>query len=230
MEETLPKTMTKPKEEGYRLLNYLGVAEEVQTMFSSVIHEEPSGKLFFCYRDNSDEMVDEEYFTLRRFKPAARGMAVCNPSSRELVTDMYVSDSLMSLIVFCHFHFKRRSFQHVVFCSTGVKPEKELFLRYWREYSKAKIHLLFGNSILGRVLDCKLAHWVRGEDYSFYLHHSQIISSSPTGRLITISREGFSMRSYFRRIGGRNLVTTHKPTLNSIDNYINLLTHKTIQS
>ena len=180
--------MTRVKEEGYRLLNYLGVAEEVQNMFSSVIHEEPSGRLIFCYRDKFDEMVDEEYFTLRRFKPAARGMAVCNPSSRELVTDMYVSDSLMSLIVFCHFHFKRRSFQQVVFCSTGLKPEKELFLRYWKEYSNAKIHLLFGNSIMGRVLDCKLAHWVRGEDHSFYLHHSQIISSCPTGKSITIPR------------------------------------------
>src|SRR5690554_7477673 len=111
--------MTRVKEEGYRLLNYLGVAEEVQNMFSSVIHEEPSGKLIFCYRDNSDEMVDEEYFTLRSFKPAASGMAVCSPSSRALATDMYVSDSLMSLITYCHFHFKRRSFQHVVFCSTG---------------------------------------------------------------------------------------------------------------
>lgn len=199
-------------------------------MFSSVIHEEPSGKLFFCYRDNSGEMVDEEYFTLRSFKPAARGMGVCSPTNRELVTDMYVSDSLMSLMAFCHFHYKRQSFQHVVFCSTGVKPEKELFLRYWREYSEAKIHLLFGNSILGRVLDCKLAHWVRGEDYSFYLHHNQIISSGPAGKSILISREGFSMRSYFRRIGGRNLVITHKPSFKSIDNFINLLTHKTIQS
>src|SRR5690554_5797901 len=180
--------MTRVKEEGYRLLNYLGVAEEVQNMFSSVIHEEPSGKLIFCYWDKTNEMVDEEYFTLRRFKSAARGMAVCSPSSRGLVTDMYVSDSLMSLIAFCHFHFIRRSFQHVVFCSTGVKPEKELFLRYCKEYSQAKIHLLFGNSILGRVLDCKLAHWVRGEDHSFYLHHSQIISSCPTGKSITIPR------------------------------------------
>src|SRR5690606_3845514 len=230
MEETLPKTMTKPKEEGYRLLNYLGVAEEVQNMFSSVIHEEPSGKLIFHYRDNSVEMVDEEHFTIKSFKPATRGMAVCSHSGRELVTDMYVSDSLMSLMAFCHFHFIRQSFQHVAFCSTGLKPEKGLFLRYWKEYSKAKIHLLFGNSILGRVLDCKLAHWVRGENYSFYLHHNQIISSSPTGKSNTIPRKGFSMRSYFRRIGGRNLVTTHKPSLKSIDNFINLLTHKTIQS
>src|SRR5690606_36369792 len=122
MEETLPKTMTKPKEEGYRLLSYLGVAEEVQDLFSSVIHEEPSGKLIFHYWDNSDEVIDKEHFTLKSFKPAAQGMAVCSPSSRELVTDMYVSDSLMSLIAFCHFHFKRRSFQHAVFCSTGVKP------------------------------------------------------------------------------------------------------------
>src|SRR5690606_1664722 len=119
--------------------------------------------------------------------------------------------------------FKRRSFQHVVFCSTGVKPEKELLLRYWKEYNMAKIHLLFGNSILGRILDCKLAHWVRGEDYSFYLHQSQIISSSPAGKSVKLPREGFSMRSYFRRIGGRNLVSTHKPSSNSIDNYINLL-------
>jgi hypothetical protein len=230
MEETLPETMTKVKEEGYKLLNYLGVAEEVQYMFSSVIHEEPSGKFIFYYRDNSDEMVDKEHFTMKSFKPAASGMAVCSPSSRELITDMYVSDSLMSLIAYCHFHFKRRSFRQVVFCSTGLKPEKRLFLRYWKEYNKAKIHLLFGNSILGRVLDCKLAHWVRGEDHAFYLHYNQIISSSPTGKSITMPRERFSMRSYFRRIGGRNLVTTHKPSLNSIDNYINLLTHQTIQS
>src|SRR5690554_6331419 len=230
MEETLPKTMTKPKEEGYKLLNYLGVAEEVQNMFSSVIHDEPSGKLIFYYRGNSDEMLDKEHFTMKSFKPAASGTAVCSPSSRELATDMYGSDSLMSLIAFCHFHFKRRAFQHVVFCSTGVKPEKGLFLRYRKEYNKAKIHLLFGNTILGRVLDCKLAHWVRGEDFSFYLESSGIISSDPAGKSFTISREGFSMRSYFRRIGGRNLVTTHKPSLKSIDNYFNLLTHKTIQS
>src|SRR5690606_33234507 len=199
-----------------RLLNYLGVAEEVQNMFSSMIHEEPSGKLIFCYRDNRDDMVDKEDFTMKSFKPAASGMAVCSPSSKELVTDMYVSDSLMRLIAFCHFHFKRLSFQHGAFCSTGVKPEKELFLRYWKEYNKAKIHLLFGNSILGRVLDCKLAHWVRGEDHSFYLHHSQIISSGPAGKSFKLPREGFSMRSYFRRLGGRNLVTTHKPSLNYI--------------
>src|SRR5690606_1244052 len=200
------------EKEAYELLDYLGVDKEVQIMFSSIIHKEPSGKLVFFYRNKANEMVDEEYFTLRSFKPAAKGMAICCPSGRELVTDMYVSDSLMSLIAFCHFHFKRRSFRHVVFCSTGVKPEKGLFLHYWKEYNKAKIHLLFGNSILGRVLDCKLAHWVRGEDYSFYLHHSQIISSGPTGKLITISREGFSMRSYFRTIGGRNLVTTQRPS------------------
>src|SRR5690606_10664074 len=113
----------KPKEEGYRLLNYLGVAEEVQNMFSPVIHEEPSGKLIFCYRDNSGEMVDKEHFTLKNFKPAARGMSVCSSSRRELVTDVYVSDSLMNIIAFCHFHFRRLSFQHASFFSTGVKAE-----------------------------------------------------------------------------------------------------------
>lgn len=198
-------------------------------MFSSVIHEEPSGKLIFCYRDNNDEMVDKEHFTLKSFKPAVSGMALCSPSSRELVTDMYVSDSLMSLIAFYHFHFKRQSFRHVVFCSTGLKPERQLFLRYWKEYSKAKTHLLFGNSMLGRIMDCKIAHWVRGEDSSFHLYSSQIVSSGPAGKSFTLPREGFSMRSYFRRIGGRNLLTTHKPSLKSIDNYINLLTHKTLQ-
>ena len=222
--------MTKTKEEGYKLLNYLGVAKEVQILFSSIIHEEPSGKLIFFYRDNTDEMVHEEYFTLRSLKPAVRGMAICSPSRKESVMDIYVSDSSINLIAFCHFHFKRLSFQHAAFFSTGVKPERGLFLHYWKEYNMGKIHLLFGNSLLGRILDCKIAHWLRGEDYSFYLQGSQIISSAPGEETIALAREGFSMRSYFRRRGGRNPVATHKPSLKFIDNYINLLTHKTIQS
>lgn len=221
--------MTKTKEEGYRVLNYLGVAEEVQSQFSSIIHEETSGKLYFLYRNKSDEMVDKEFFTLCSFKKAARGMAVCCPARKEWVTDIYVSHSMLNLIAFCHYQYKRYSFDHSAFFSTGVKPERDLFLRNWKECNKGKIHLLFGNFLMGRILDCKLAHWVRGEDFTFYLGRNQIVSSNSMKKSFTIPQEGFSMRSYFRRIGGKAKATTHKPSQRSIDNYIHLLTNKTLQ-
>ena len=217
------------EEEAYELLDYLGVDREVQRLFSSVINQEHSGRIYFDFRDSTSEIVDREYFTVTHLKKASKGVSLCIPEDVQVVRDAFISNSMIELVAFCHCLNKRSSFRNAVFFSTGLKPDRELFLEFWSRFKNAKVHLLYGNSLLGRVTDCKIAHWLRGEDYSFYLSGSQIISSAPVEETIALAREAFSMRSYFRRRGGRNLVATHKPSLKSIDNYINLLTHKTLQ-
>lgn len=217
------------EEEAYELLDYLGIDREVQRLFATVINQEHSGRIYFDYRDSTSEIVDREYFTMTYLKKASKGVSLCIPEDVQYVNDAFISNSMMELIAFYHCLNKRASFRNAVFFSTGLKPDRELFLEFWRRYENAKVHLLYGNSLLGRIIDCKVAHWLRGEDYSIFLQGSQIISSAPGAETIALPREGFSMRSYFRRRGGRNPVATHKPSVKSIDNYINFLTHKTLQ-
>src|SRR5690554_4884530 len=102
--------MKMTKEEGFDLLNYLGIDIEVQRLFFPVIQEEDSRNLIFTYKDPYGETVDKEYFSLTRFKQATKGIAVCCQADSQRVMDIYVSTSFINLIAFCQIHFKRLSF------------------------------------------------------------------------------------------------------------------------
>lgn len=211
------------------LLDCLGVDQEGQRLFASAINQEFSGRIYFNHRDSTSEIAGREYFTVTHLKKASEKVSLCLSEDVHIVKDAFISNSMIELIAFCHCLNKRASFRTAVFFSTGLKPDRQLFLEFWRKFKNAKVYLLYGNSLLGRIIDCKIAHWLRGEDYSFYLCGSQVVSSAPGEETIAFPREGFSMRSYFRRRGGRNPVATCKPSLKSIDNYINLLTDKSLQ-
>src|SRR5690606_2536766 len=135
------------EEEAYELLDYLGIDREVQRLFKTVIHQEHSGRLYFDYRDSTSEIVDREYFTMTHLKKASKGGCWCLPEDVQFVNDAYISNSMMELIAFCHCLNKRASFRNAVFLSTGIKPDRELFLEFWRRYKNAKVHLLYGNSL-----------------------------------------------------------------------------------
>lgn len=220
--------MRNPEERGFDLLDYLGIDIRIQRLFAPVIHEEDGGRLLFFHHDLAGNTVDQEVFTLKYLKKATQGIRVCTPSGT--ITDIYVSDSFMNLIVFCQLHSQRFSFRYSTFISTGLKLDRELFLAHWNKWERRKIHTLFGNTLLGRVLDCKIAHWARGQEASFSLNDREVIANTSKGKSAIIPNEEFSMRSYFRRIGGRVPIATHKPAMKSIDNYLNIIfNHKILQ-
>ncbi len=62
----------------------------------------------------------------------------------------------------------RIDFTYAAYLATGAKMDKELLLAgIFRYPAGIKIYTVFGHSLIGRVRDCKVQHWVKGMDCLF---------------------------------------------------------------
>ncbi|WP_114751982.1 hypothetical protein [Pleomorphovibrio marinus] len=205
--------------EGVELLDSLGINREVQQLFSEVLREDASGRLIADYRDGNGKLVDREIHGISTHKLSSCGILQCSPALPENVRALYISDAVMQLVFMVQRKVKRRDFAYSAFLATGARLDKALVLAGIDQYPKGiKIYTVFCHSLLGRIRDCKVQHWVKGLDCRFRIEGNKVVALFK-GKEFWMSVGEFSLRNHLRQVGVRQTVTTIKPVIKQSYNF-----------
>ena len=205
--------------ERFELLESLGVSREVQQLFSEVLREDEKGRLIADYLNEHGGVVDREVIAVLNHKLSSRGVLYFSPAEPENVRALYISDAFMHLIYLVQRKMGCVNFAYSAFLAIGAKMDKRLLLKGVEHYPKGvKIYTVFGHSLLGRVRDCKVQHWLKGEDCLFTIADNRIVASFK-GKNFCMPVGEFSLRNHCRQVGQRQTVSTSKPFDKNIDNF-----------
>ena len=205
--------------EKFELLESLGVSREVQHLFSEVLREDEKGRLFADYRNAHGGVVDREVIAVLKYKLSSKGVLYFSPAAPENVRTLYISNGLMPLIYLVQRKMGCVNFAYSAFMAIGAKMDNRLLLKGVEQYPKGvKIYTVFGHSLLGRVRDCKVQHWLKGEDCLFTIADNRVVASFK-GKEFCKRVGEFSLRNHCRQVGQRQTVSTCKPFDKNIDNF-----------
>lgn len=205
--------------ERFELLESLWVSREVQQLFSEVLREDEKGRLIADYLNEHGDVVDHEVLAVLKHKLSSRGILYFSPAEPVNVRTLYISDGLMPLIFLVQRKMGRVNFTYSAFLAIGAKMDKRLILKGVEQYPKGvKIYTVFDHSLLGRIRDCKVQHWVKGEDCLFTIADNRVVTSFK-GKEFCMPVGEFSLRNHCRQVGQRQTVSTSKPFDKNIDNF-----------
>src|SRR5690606_6722523 len=95
--------------------------------------------------------------------------------------------------------------------ATGAKLARSIFVDAVGKYLYVKkYYAVFGHSLIGRVRDCKVQHWLMGEECSFRMEGDVLVSCYQNKNHSLPVRE-FSLRNHLRNLRIRQTLTTFKP-------------------
>lgn len=132
---------------------------------------------------------------------------------------LYISDAVLHLISMVQCKFGRIDFTYAAFLAVGAKMDRELILSGISNYpSGIKVYTVFGQSLIGRIRDCKVQHWIKGMDCLFKIEGNSV-SAEFREDVYQMYASQFSLRNHLRQIGIRQSVSTVKPYDKNIDNF-----------
>ncbi|ERM83034.1 hypothetical protein P872_06055 [Rhodonellum psychrophilum GCM71 = DSM 17998] len=209
----------KTVKEGFDLLDFKGVDREVQHLFSNVWTEDEFGRLKADYLDAKGEKVDEEILYVSGLKFSAQGILHFATADPSMVKTVLISDAVANLVFFAKAFHQRLRLDYCSFIATGCLPDKNMFLKTLNHYPFAnKFHSIFGNSLFGKVRDCKIQHWIQGKDCSFRIDGEKVIAQY-LNREYSLPIKEFSLRNHLRQLSVRQSLSTYKPGKSSLENY-----------
>src|SRR5690606_1020276 len=180
--------------EGFELLDIKGVDRKIQHLFSEVLHEDKLGRLWVNYYDGSGNIVDQEVISLSRLKFSSCGIFHFSPANPLSVRALYISDSVANLIFFVQSYASRFTWDYAAFVAIGAKMERALLMEAVGKYPYVKKHYaVFGHSLIGRVRDCKVQHWLKGEDCLFRVDGKEVLVKYH-GKNLSYSVKGLSLQ------------------------------------
>lgn len=205
--------------EGFELLDSLGVNREVQQLFSAALREDFCGRLIADYRDEKGRVVDQEILAVSMQKMSSCGILHFSFALPENVRTLYISDAIMQLIFMVQRKIGRIDFSYAAFLMAGAKMDRELIVKGMDQFPEGvKIYTLFGHSLIGRIRDCKVQHWLKGLNGSFRVAGNKVVALFK-GREFWMEVGEFSLRNHCRQVGLRQTVSTCKPIDKNIDNF-----------
>lgn len=201
--------------EGFDLLDIKGIDRKVQHLFSEVLHEDKLERLWVNYYDGKGNVVDQEVISISKLKFSSCGILHFSPANPLSARTLYISDSVANLIFFVQSYASRISWDYAAFIATGAKLERDLFMEAVGKYPYVKKHhAVYDHSLIGRVRDCKVQHWLRGEDCLFRANGEMVVANYH-GKDFLHPVKYFSLRNHMRQLVVRQTLATFKPKLRS---------------
>ena len=208
--------------ENFDILSYKGVDRAIQGLFSMFALQDKTGQIVFDFFNEKGGKVDCEILSLYRNKQASRGISVLNLS--EDSRSIFVSDSYSSLICFANQFKARISFDEAGFLIIGAEFDLSLLAQALKKVlKKAKINTVFSDSILGRVMDCKVQDLVYDRDCRYYLSDDWVqLKNQKRNKVSKESIFTFSLRTYCISQAITQTVRTFKPKQKGVESFYQL--------
>lgn len=218
MSEIHPKTMTEVSGR-FELLDSCGISSHVQELFSGVFWEDRGGRLVADYRDMSGNAVDREIHGVGTHKLSSKGILSFSPGPAENVRMLFISDAVKHMVSMVQCKMGRLDFTYAGFLAIGAKMDKGLLMSGISRFpSRIKLYTVFGHSLVGRIRDCKVQHWVKGSDCQYGVANDKV-TAIYKGNEYVMALSEFSLRNHLRQLGVRQTVSTCKPFNKNIVNY-----------
>ena len=188
-------------------LTRLGVRPEVQQFFRPFYEADDIGNLLFAYGG------DWEHFGFAFHKiPMTDSFWMAGNLQFEQVRLVVLCASALDAVSWLNKKLNIfPQLENMLFLSlgAGINDGKLLFLR--EHLAGKQYRLLFGNDLLGRMADLKLAAAIRGWPLLLYLAEKQQLIVEFRGRQFTFSQEHFSLFAFEKAARIRFGVATDKP-------------------
>lgn len=208
--------------ENYDLLDLKGVDVKLQHLFSKAINEDEFGRLFVNYYDGERRVVDHEVLSVSKLKFSSRGIADLSIQNPCLVRSVFISDSLANLIFFLNGYHQHFNLEFSAFLVTGSALDKSLLLENISKYPAVKkYYCLYGNSLLGKIKDCKVQHWINGNECLFRIDGDEVTSFFEN-QSFAMKASRFTLRDHLRQLSVRQTVNTKKPKNKAVENFCSL--------
>lgn len=187
------------------------IKQVVWSFFEPFSIRDDDGIRFFYLSENNH--LETEYLNESGNKvPSTRAIWLAGTGLPSQVRHLFLSNSAVELICFCHFCPDwLRNENAVVFAALGLMPTFHQLLCLKESYPNAKVHTVFDTEITGRVTDCKIALWRTRLDAAF-LYRENVLKIYNKERYFDIPGDQFSLFRFEQITGLRSGIRTHKPT------------------
>lgn len=128
---------------------------------------------------------------------------------KSIVTDLYVGESAIDVMSFYQLYQNKFNFNNAVFVSTGGNLLKGQAQNVFREYPRAKVHMVFDNDFSGCMYDIYLACLKTKVDISIRKNAESVQFTLPKGTY-ELPIDQISLSRFERLTGIRSGVMAHK--------------------
>jgi hypothetical protein len=126
------------------------------------------------------------------------------------VSHLFLSHSAAEILCFCQFNpHWLDSPGKVAFAALGLLPTADQVVFLKKRVPNAKIHTLFDTGVTGRVIDCKVALWLRKID-ALFLVAGDLVEIRFRRNNFSIPSCAFSLNRFEKITGLRSGIRTHK--------------------
>lgn len=188
----------------------LGISKAVIDFFEDAFKVDSYGNIIFDYGEDKFELFGLNKHILPKFsKPW-----ITHKEILHVITDVYLFESALEAICFAHCRYskiKEQAFDNALFLSLGAMPLPEVMGWVCDALLLKKFHFVFSNSLLGRVMDCRVAVKLANKAVKIS-HYDEVVFVDYGGSSFQFDEDEFSLDAFKKASGfhfrnGR----THKP-------------------
>ena len=194
------------------VLTALGIKPQVQYFFEPWLEVSSETELQFSYMDQATSRKQGEVINTRgSLIPSTTGIWCAGSHHPHTVRHSFLFYSAIEVLSFCSMNtdwLVRPG--NVAFSAFGLCPTASQVGILRSRFPNARLHTVFGNDVLGRITDCKVALWAKRKDAHFQMYQDIIIAryNSKTFRM---PEPIFSLNLFEQKSSLRAGIRTHKP-------------------
>lgn len=193
------------------VLSALGIKPAVQDFFAHWLKKTAKQEIGLVYPEQEKSPVWEIISPEGSRVPTTSGVWCAGTDHPLIARHNFLFYSATEALCFCslNMHWMARP-GSAVFSALGLLPSAGQIGMLRRRFPHARLHIVFGSDLPGRVMDCKAALWSKGKNAHFQVQRDGV-AIRYGGRSFLIPEPKFSLHRFEKESGLRAGIRTHKP-------------------
>lgn len=193
------------------VLAALGIKPQVQYFFEPWLEVSSEIELQFSYTDQATSRKQVEVINTHGNLIPSTGIWCAGAHHSHTVKHNFLFYSAIEVLSFCSMNTDWLAKPgNVAFSALGLCPVASQVEMLRSRFPNARLHTVFGNDVLGRITDCKVALWAKRKDAHFQMHQDIIIAQY-NSKTFRIPEPIFSLNLFEQKSSLRASIRTHKP-------------------
>lgn len=174
-------------------LSRLGLDQTVQEYFNSDFEENEKGEVVFNYGDDKFEI----YSIRKHVVPMLVQPWISHKKNFSAITDVYLFESAIEALCFVQFSSSKlkKDFDDSIFVSIGRLPSPQIADWLSDNLRDKKFHFVFPNTILGKVMDCRMAARLDNKSVKIS-HYNETVFIDFLQKIYSIPEKVFSLNEF----------------------------------
>jgi hypothetical protein len=193
------------------ILSQIGIHHPIQDFFMPWIQVLNERRVLFSFIGADSTQTSEIFECVYHSIPINAGLSLIHPFGDHSVRHHFLFHSALEAVCFFNLHTSWiNAPRNLAVSILGLLPQCSQIAQLKAAYPNAKLHMIFGNDIPGRVMDCKILLWTNHLNGSFF-HQAEQVHFNNGRQIIAVQEHQFSMANFQALSGLRSTSRTHKP-------------------